>query len=102
LLSYVSVNYTDLTTFWTLRKTLDGVRRSGYYPAIPPTMFESVVERLERSGCNQGARVIVEKPLGRDLDPRCDTGEKDQADRDSLCDLGRWTLVNGCQPAGKW
>jgi glucose-6-phosphate 1-dehydrogenase len=67
LLTYVSVNYTDLTTFQTLRKTLNGAQRPAYYLAIPPTMFESVVQHLEKSGCNQGARVIVEKPFGRDL-----------------------------------
>jgi len=67
LLGYVSVNYTDPTTFQTLRKALGGARRPAYYLAIPPTMFESVVEHLENSGCNQGARVIIEKPFGRDL-----------------------------------
>jgi len=67
LLRYVSVNYTDLTTFQTLRKTLGGAKRPAYYLAIPPTMFESVVEHLEKSACNQGARVIIEKPFGRDL-----------------------------------
>ncbi len=67
LLRYVSVNYTDPTTFQALRKTLGGAQRPAYYLAIPPMMFGSVVEHLETSGCNRGARVIIEKPFGRDL-----------------------------------
>ncbi len=67
LLRYVSVNYTDPMTFQTLRTTLGGAQRPAYYLAIPPTMFGPVVEHLETSGCCRGARVIVEKPFGRDL-----------------------------------
>jgi glucose-6-phosphate 1-dehydrogenase len=67
LLRYVSVNYTDPTTFQTLRKALGNAQRPAYYLAIPPTMFGPVVEHLDMSGCNRGARVIVEKPFGRDL-----------------------------------
>src|SRR5690606_32156978 len=32
-----------------------------------PGMFETVVQALANSGCTQNARVIVEKPFGRDL-----------------------------------
>jgi glucose-6-phosphate 1-dehydrogenase len=67
LLRYVSVNYTDPTTFRTLRKELGAAQRPAYYLAIPPTMFGPVVEHLEGSGCCRDARVIVEKPFGRDL-----------------------------------
>jgi len=67
LLRYVSVDYSDPTTFQALRKELGGAERPAHYLAIPPKMFEPVVEQLEKSGCAKGARVLVEKPFGRDL-----------------------------------
>ncbi len=68
LLRYVRGDNTDPATFQAIRKELGGAQRPAYYLAIPPTMFEVVVEQLGRSGCTRGARVIVEKPFGRDLD----------------------------------
>ena len=47
-------------------KALGDAKRPAYYLAIPPTMFGVVVEQLGRSGCAKGARVIIEKPFGRD------------------------------------
>jgi len=67
LLHYVSVDYSKPTTFQALRKELGGAKRPAHYLAIPPQMFETVVQHLEKSGCAQGARVLVEKPFGRDL-----------------------------------
>ncbi len=67
LLQYVDGDYSDPATFETLRQTLDGARRPAHYLAIPPLLFGRVVEQLVRSGCASGARVIVEKPFGRDL-----------------------------------
>ena len=67
LLRYASVNYTDPAGFKALRQALGGAQRPAYYLAIPPTMFEPVVAHLEQTGCCRGARVIVEKPFGRDL-----------------------------------
>lgn len=67
LLRYVSVDYSDATTFQRLRKELAGAERPAHYLAIPPKMFAPVVEHLEKSGCSKGARVLVEKPFGRDL-----------------------------------
>ena len=67
LLRYVDGDYSDPSTFEMLRKTLDGARRPAHYLAIPPLLFGRVVERLLRSGCAGGARVIVEKPFGSDL-----------------------------------
>ncbi len=63
----MSINYTDPATFQTLRKDLGAAQRPAYYLAIPPAMFAPVVEHLEQTGCCRGARVIVEKPFGRDL-----------------------------------
>ena len=67
LLRYVRVDYTDPTTFQALRQELNGAQRPAHYLAIPPVMFESVVDHLGKSGCARGARVIIEKPFGRDL-----------------------------------
>jgi len=67
LLRYVDGDYRDPATFKALREQLGPARRPAYYLAIPPTMFELVVEQLSKSGCTPGARVIVEKPFGRNL-----------------------------------
>ena len=67
LLDYVGGDYRDRHTFELLRDTLGGARRPAHYLAIPPTYFEPVLECLAGVGLNQGARVIVEKPFGRDL-----------------------------------
>jgi glucose-6-phosphate 1-dehydrogenase len=67
LLRYVDGDYNDDATFDALRQQLDGSERPAHYLAIPPVMFPTVVKQLGRSGCAHGARVIVEKPFGRDF-----------------------------------
>jgi glucose-6-phosphate 1-dehydrogenase len=67
LLRYVDGDYADVSTFQALRSALNQARRPAYYLAIPPSFFETVVSQLEKSGCAQGARIIVEKPFGNDL-----------------------------------
>ena len=67
LLHYVDGDYKDAATFETLRHELGGARHPAHYLAIPPPLFGPVVEQLARSGCAQGARVVVEKPFGGDL-----------------------------------
>jgi len=66
-LRMVDGDYRDDATFTALRKALDGAARPCHYLAIPPSLFAEVATRLGRSGCAAGARVVVEKPLGRDL-----------------------------------
>jgi len=66
-LQYIDGDYRDHTTYERLFKTLGTCRRPLHYLAIPPHMFAIVVEGLAHSGCAQGARVVVEKPFGRDL-----------------------------------
>ena len=63
----VDGDYRDPATFAALRKALGGARRPVHYLAIPPSLFTTVAARLGESGCAAGARVVVEKPLGRDL-----------------------------------
>ena len=68
LLRYVDGDYEDPETFKNLYKELGGAKRPAHYLAIPPLLFGSVVEQLAKSGCTQGARVIIEKPFGNDLE----------------------------------
>jgi glucose-6-phosphate 1-dehydrogenase len=67
LLRYVDGDYNDPATFQTIRKELKNAQHPAHYLAIPPVLFETVVEQLAKSGSAQGARVIVEKPFGHDL-----------------------------------
>jgi glucose-6-phosphate 1-dehydrogenase len=68
LLRYVDGDYENPATFEALRTELGSARRPAHYLAIPPALFELVVEQLGKAGCATGARVMVEKPFGRDLD----------------------------------
>jgi len=68
LLRYVDGDYQDPATFQAIRKALNGASRPVHYLAIPPVLFETVVKQLAHSGSAHGARVIVEKPFGTDLD----------------------------------
>ncbi len=68
LLRYVRGDYDDATTFAALRTALGSATRPLYYLAIPPELFATVSNGLAATGCADGARVIVEKPFGRDLE----------------------------------
>jgi glucose-6-phosphate 1-dehydrogenase len=67
LLRYVDGDYSDPATFVAVRKELGAAKNPAHYLAIPPSMFEKVVEQLVKSGSAEGARMIVEKPFGHDL-----------------------------------
>jgi glucose-6-phosphate 1-dehydrogenase len=67
LLRYVDGDYNDPSTFAALKSELAHAERPLHYLAIPPSMFPAVIERLSEAGCSAGARVVVEKPFGRDL-----------------------------------
>jgi glucose-6-phosphate 1-dehydrogenase len=64
---YVAGDYGDPHVFVALRDALGASRRPLFYLAIPPSMFDVVVSGLAAAGCTAGARVVVEKPFGRDL-----------------------------------
>src|SRR5208337_4834736 len=66
LLRYVDGDYNDAATFQALRRELGSAKHPAHYLAIPPAAFAIVVEQLAKAGCTQGARVIIEKPFGRD------------------------------------
>jgi glucose-6-phosphate 1-dehydrogenase len=67
LLRYVDGDYKEAATFQSIRKELGSAQRPAHYLAIPPALFELVVEQLAKADCTNGARVIVEKPFGHDL-----------------------------------
>ena len=67
LLKYVSGDYKDPGTFTAIKEVLGKARRPAHYLAIPPSLFETVIEGLGAANLAQNARVIVEKPFGRDL-----------------------------------
>jgi glucose-6-phosphate 1-dehydrogenase len=67
LMEYVDGDYGDPGTFKALRRVLAGARCPLHYLAIPPSLFATVTEGLRGEGLARGARVVVEKPFGRDL-----------------------------------
>lgn len=66
-LRYIDGDYRDATTYHNLRQALGSAVRPLHYLAIPPSMFGTVADGLAESGCSQTARVVIEKPFGRDL-----------------------------------
>ncbi len=66
-LRYIDGDYNDPATFAQLHTQLQGRGCPAHYLAIPPSMFPTVVGQLAQAGCTANARVIVEKPFGRDL-----------------------------------
>jgi glucose-6-phosphate 1-dehydrogenase len=67
LLHYIDGDYHEPATFLMLRKLLGKCQRPVHYLAIPPSLFRVVTERLQSAHCADGARIVVEKPFGRDL-----------------------------------
>ena len=64
LLRYVDGDYAEQATFAEVRRALGTAQMPAHYFAIPPALFENVIEQLRLSGCARGARIIVEKPFG--------------------------------------
>lgn len=67
-LRYVSGDYNDSDTFTKIKAALGNARRPAHYLAIPPSLFGTVIQGLGAATLADEARVIVEKPFGRDLD----------------------------------
>lgn len=67
LMRYADGDYANPDTYTNLKRALGPAQRPIYYLAIPPSMFDCVVQGLVKSGCADRARVILEKPFGRDL-----------------------------------
>jgi glucose-6-phosphate 1-dehydrogenase len=66
-LRYVDGDYADPTTFQQVRKEIGDAKYPIHYLAIPPTLFSEVMEQLKTAGCADSARIVIEKPFGRDL-----------------------------------
>jgi glucose-6-phosphate 1-dehydrogenase len=66
-LRYVEGNYSDERTFHKLADALGSSSRALFYLAVPPSLFETVVENLSAAGVTESSAVVVEKPFGRDL-----------------------------------
>jgi glucose-6-phosphate 1-dehydrogenase len=67
LFKYVSGDYKDPATFAAIKNAIGEAKRPAHYLAIPPVLFETVIRGLGEAGLAKNARVIVEKPFGRDL-----------------------------------
>jgi glucose-6-phosphate 1-dehydrogenase len=67
LMRFVSGDYNTPSIFHALCREIGSAQRPAFYLAIPPAAFGNVVEQLSRTGCTRNARVIIEKPFGRDL-----------------------------------
>jgi len=67
-LRYVDGDYADMATYTQVKRELGDAKRPVHYLAIPPSLFPMVVENLGASGASDNARVVVEKPFGRDLE----------------------------------
>jgi len=66
-LSLIVGNYEDSNIYDLLAAALRGKRLPVFYLAIPPTYFERVTEGLGNVRLAADARIVVEKPFGRDL-----------------------------------
>ncbi len=66
-LRYIAGDYADPDTYARLCEALGGAERPLYYLALPPSVFPSVIEGLAKTGCARDARVVLEKPFGRNL-----------------------------------
>ena len=67
LMVYIDGDYNDPATYTKLRQELGKAEAPTHYLAIPPTMFPVVVKGLAGAECAKNARVVIEKPFGRDL-----------------------------------
>jgi len=66
-LRYIDGDYADPATFKNLRRELGDAKHPIHYLAIPPSLFETVVDQLGASSCAKGGRLVIEKPFGHDL-----------------------------------
>jgi glucose-6-phosphate 1-dehydrogenase len=67
-LEYVQGDYREASTFTAIRAAIGGANHPLFYLAIPPELFDDVARGLGEAGCASGARIVVEKPFGRDLE----------------------------------
>ena len=66
-LTYVEGDYTDAGTYKSLKKAISFAKHPVFYLEIPPSLFATVIRQLGDAGLTEGARVVIEKPFGHDL-----------------------------------
>ncbi len=66
-LRFVSGDYADVSTFAKVKEAVQGAQHPIFHLAIPPSMFQTVAEGIAAIGLDTGARLVIEKPFGRDL-----------------------------------
>ena len=67
-ISYVQGDYADAATFKRVGEAIAGKQRPVFYMEVPPSLFATVVHGLADAGLTEGARVVIEKPFGHDLE----------------------------------
>jgi glucose-6-phosphate 1-dehydrogenase len=67
-LTYIQGDYAEAATFEKVGKAIEGKARPVFYLEIPPSLFATVVHGLAGAGLTEGARVVIEKPFGHDLE----------------------------------
>src|SRR4051794_1164885 len=67
-LGYVQGDYAEADTYERIKKRLAGAKHPVFYPEVPPSLFAPIVDQLGSAGLAEGARVVIEKPFGHDLE----------------------------------
>jgi glucose-6-phosphate 1-dehydrogenase len=68
-LRYVKGDFGDEQIYGRVRDALGDLKQPTFYLEIPPSLFATVVEGLDKAGLiSDGQRVVVEKPFGHDLE----------------------------------
>jgi glucose-6-phosphate 1-dehydrogenase len=67
-LSYVSGDFTDPATYGRVGGAIKGASTPVFYLEIPPFLFGTVVKGIAEAKLSEGARFVIEKPFGHDLE----------------------------------
>ena len=73
--SYVQGDYRDPGTFTRIGEVLGDATCTVSFLAIPPDLFDDVIQGLAAEGLNERGRVVVEKPFGRDTESATELNE---------------------------
>jgi glucose-6-phosphate 1-dehydrogenase len=69
---WVQINYRDPASFGPVKAMLDGTSSAIFYLATPPETFSDILGAVGQSGMatkgDPSRRIVVEKPLGHDLE----------------------------------
>src|SRR4051794_37431502 len=68
LLRYVDGDLDDDDPFRRIAGEVGGGKRRLFFPEVPAVLFGRIAQGIATAGRAEGARVMVEKPFGHDLD----------------------------------